>query len=163
MELHERWLRNALDYCCAAIELNDTDSSENTSSRIAPSALCLGFGVELFLKSVLLRSGRSEKELRTTFGHDLMKLWSTDECARLRQQAGERAEHLHNSLQRRYGPNELPVPGTFEVNFKYVSKLHDKASGMALRYPTGSTFVPQIRLLAAVFESLIEAERNDRL
>ncbi len=36
--------------------------------------LC-GHSVETALKSILAKSGKSELELRTTFGHDLEKLW----------------------------------------------------------------------------------------
>ncbi len=160
MVLHERWRMNALSFCLAAEELNDLDAKQGTSARIAPSALCLGFAIELFLKCVLLKAGRAEKELRTKFRHDLFKMWSEPELAAHRQQSVLHAQHRYQSLSSRFDSSELPEPGTFDVHLEHLSRLHTQQSDMALRYPVGVTLVPQIRLLTSVFEALIRAERR---
>ena len=68
MEIHERYRRNALDYCGAAEKLN----AEASGAFIAPISLCLASVTEFFLKYVLLKAGKPTNELsRKPFGHDL--------------------------------------------------------------------------------------------
>jgi hypothetical protein len=157
VELHERYRRNALSYCIAAAKLD----SEESSDFIAPISLCLAFAVELYLKCVLLKAGKTAEELsRKPFGHDLWSMWNMPELATQRNQASLRAQSCFQDLSRDESLTRVvPEPNTFERFLEDLSKLHTSASGMALRYPTQRTRVPDSALMISVFEDLIRAEQ----
>jgi hypothetical protein len=156
MELHERYRQNALGYCVAASKLD----AEETNDFIAPISLCLAFAIELYLKCVLLKSGKTAEELsRKPFGHDTWSMWGMAELRSQREQAELYAESCYQRLVGE-GPSnrQIPVPGTVSKHLEDLSRLHGSPSRMALRYPTERTPVPDAALMLCVFESLIRAE-----
>ncbi len=156
MELHERYRQNALSYCAAAAKLD----SEETNDFISPVSLCLAFAIELYLKCVLLKSGKTADQLaKKPFKHDICSMWEMPELSGSRDQAKTLAESCYQDL---VGASALhrpiPVPDTLSKHLKDLSKLHNSASGMPLRYPTKRTQVPDASLMICVFERLIRAE-----
>lgn len=157
MELHERYRQNALSYCVAASKLD----AEETNDFISPVSLCLAFAIELYLKCVLLKAGKTDGHLaRQPFGHDLWSMWEMPELSGCRDQAKIHAESCYQDL---VGAGSLhrpiPVPDTLNKHLEDLSKLHTSASGMPLRYPTKRTQVPDASLMICVFERLIRAEQ----
>lgn len=155
MEIHERYRRNALDYCGAAEKLN----AEESGAFIAPISLCLAFAIEFFLKCVLLKAGKATKELSgKSFGHNLWSMWNMPELEVQRQQAEVHAESCSNDLQRDgTALRRVPAPSTFDEYLKDLSKLHSSRE-MPLRYPIKMTQVPPGTLMICVFDRLIRAE-----
>ena len=160
MEQHERLRDNALCYCLAAHDLYQLDLEQRSDARIAPSALCLSFAIEFFLKSELLQNGCSAKEVKNDFGHDLIKMWSEPSLERIREQAGLWAKPLCQDLGDVRNPTQLSAPDRFKKELAEIGKLHSGATDMALRYPTQKTIVPRIDLLIAVFDALIRASKS---
>ena len=157
MERHERYRRNALSYCIASARLD----AEETSEFIAPISLCLAFAIELYLKCVLLKAGKTEEQLRwKPFGHDLWSMWNMPELAAKRNQGSRLALSCFQDLSRDESLTRVvPEPTTFERFLEDLSKLHTSESGMALRYPTQMNRVPDSALMISVFENLIRAEQ----
>ena len=157
MQLHERYRQNALAYCVAAEKLN----ADEADAFIAPASLCLAFAIELFLKCVLLKAGKTEQELaRKPYGHDLWLMWNLPELQDQRQQANLQAESCFQDLVGEGSSiRGVPPPNTFDQYLQELSRLHTSASNMALRYPEKLTLVPECALLLCVFDRLIRAER----
>jgi hypothetical protein len=159
VKTHEHYRKNALAFCVAAQKLD----SEDTDAFIAPSALCLAFAIELFLKCVLLKAGKTAKDLgKPPYGHDLWSMWNMPELGQQRQQAMLHAEHCFQDIRQdgaaRY---PTPAPDTFDRFLEDLGNLHSAASGMQIRYPMQGTNVPPISLMACVFERLIRAEEYE--
>ena len=156
MELHERYRQNALSYCAAAAKLD----SEETNDFIAPVSLCLAFAIELYLKCVLLKSGKTADQLaKKPFKHDLWSMWDLPELKDQRGQAKVYAEiHYQDLVSSGSAHRAVPIPDTLNKHLEELSKLHNSASGMPLRYPTKKTPVPDASLMICVFDSLIRAE-----
>lgn len=156
MKTHERYRKNALAFCAAAEKLD----AEDTDALIAPATLCLGFAIELFLKCVLLKAGKTTKELsKPPYGHDLWSMWTMQELQLQRQQALLQIESCFQDMQQHWAARyPIPAPNTFDQFFEDLSKLHSAGSGMPIRYPTQRTLVPPISLMVCVFERLIRAE-----
>lgn len=157
IELHERYRLEALSYCDAAARLNDLKPNTH---YIAPIGFLLAHGIELFLKCVLLKAGKSSTALsKRPYGHDLWHMWNLPELSVQRQQAVIHANACHGDLQQL--PLNIPVagPNTFNEFLEMLSKLHTNESEMALRYPKQKTPVPLATLLVCVFERLIRKEK----
>jgi hypothetical protein len=157
VELHERYRQNALGYCAAAAKLD----SEETNDFISPISLCLAFAIELYLKCVLLKSGKTADQLaKKPLKHDIWSMWEMPELSGRRDQAKIHAESCFQDLVgARSLHRPIPVPDTLDRHLEDLSKLHTSASGMLLRYPTKRTQVPDASLMICVFERLIRAEQ----
>lgn len=157
IEVHEHYRSSALAFCVAAKKLD----ADETNAFIAPATLSLAFAIELFLKCVLLKAGKTAKELgKPPYGHDLWFMWNMPELQQQRQQAVLYAESCFQDLQQDGTANYLiPAPRTLDRFLKCLSKLHGPATRMAIRYPTQLTRVPPILLMTCVFERLIIAEQ----
>ena len=170
MELHERFRQQALSYCGAADVLADVDKPRNRSVKphnhyLAPCLQCVGYGYELFVKSVLLKNGLSSKQLRfPPYGHDIWHMWNGDILKPQRAQAQLHAEMCHQELINEIRGTEPPNAGTFLTHLEHLSKLHSQSSDYALRYPEEQMLVPEPSLLIAVLDRLVRAEKHgDRI
>ncbi len=176
MNLATRYLENAHAQVLAAEKLSMGDEIE-ALDFLGPSLLLLGFGVELYLKSLLLGKGHSPETLsRSPFGHDIWAMWTRDELKDDRSFALKIRDLSHDDLLKSYIspqskvftdpdylPNvyrDVPEPETFEVHLEHVSRLHSKCLNFALRYPTDLTHVPEPMLLIRTFVNLIHFRRQ---
>lgn len=166
MELHERFRQQALSYCGAADVLWDADIPKSGSEKphnhyLGPCLQCVGYGYELFLKTVLLKNGLSSLQLRSRpYGHDIWHMWNKDILKSQRDQAQLHAEICHQELANEARGIEPPKAGTFLTHLEHLSKLHSQSSDYALRYPEEQMLVPEPSLLIAVLDRLVRAEKH---
>ena len=125
----------------------------------------IAHALELTLKAVLRREGRSARELRyPPFGHDLAYMWKLAEVEFLRQRVPEIAAHVVMDARHAGRWTDLPEgdPGAlFFEQLPLLSELHSADSDFALRYPTsGNRLKPGAPFLVDVIRCLIAvAER----
>jgi hypothetical protein len=133
----------------------------------APALHLIAHGFELTFKSVLLHSGRSERELRTApFGHDLLSMWNREELSSLRQYVPEIAVSVTNNavtseiyLHPRAFSSSRPAD-LFLEQLELLSELHSRGSDYVLRYPAGNPIVPMPPFLGDVLGCLIDVVRE---
>ena len=156
IEVWQRYLDNAKSQLSACEVLNR--DYHQATHFLGPILLLLGFAVEIFLKSVLLRHGCTPKELKG-LGHDLNALRErSEECLPdLRHQAVLWSEHLTGGSACVPRASGMSPAQQFERDLASLAKLHaDRERKFALRYPTESFSVPDPTLLIGVFEGLLK-------
>ena len=146
---------------------------------VGPTMILLGFGVELYLKAILLSAGIAEGCLKgRPFGHDLWAMWLRPELTERRGTVLRHAEACRAVLVAEYVrpqdrepsdpdvvPNlsrDVPEAGTFEGHLRHLLALHSAPSGYALRSPNERTPVPEPMLLLCVFGRLVADARMNR-
>lgn len=134
-------------------ELLWKSEQDNPYSRfIAPSAMCLGLGLELFLKARLLERGHDEQSIKK-LGHGIFKMWMNPELVEMRRHAQAYALACAKVKQ-----SQIPDPSRWTVdwNVEYLGKLYGKETSYALRYPKGRTQVPYSQPLLWVLYELLD-------
>lgn len=170
-------LENARAQIAAARALSMRDEVEAVHF-LGPALLLVGFGIEAFLKAVLLNAEIAASKLKNPpYGHDLWSMWQLEKMEEQREQAGLLSEACNQDLIASYPRSQnrlpanpdfvpnlqryVPAPSDFEKHLKHLSDLHSSQSVFALRYPVGHETVPDPMLLICVFERLIGNYRND--
>lgn len=142
----------AKSYLTSAELLWKSEQDHPSSRFIAPSAMCLGLGLELFLKARLLERGYNDVSVRK-FGHDIFTMWMKPELAEMRRHAQGYALACAEVKQ---SPIPDPSRWTVDWNVEYLGKLYGNETSYALRYPKGRTQVPYAQPLLWVLYELLD-------
>lgn len=146
----------AKSYLTSAELLWQSEQERPFKLFIAPSAMCLGLGLELFLKARLLEREYNHKTLRDDFGHDIFKMWMIPELSEMRKHA---QAYALACAEIKKSPIPDPSKCTVDWNVQYLSKLYGRETFYALRYPKGPTQVPYAQPLLWVLYELLDDPR----
>ena len=156
MTIQGQFVAGAQRYLTAAQVL--CDSTEwRTRGRLlqTPALHLLAHGAELLFKYPLIRHGANQDEVRSTYGHDLLKLWSADANEILRRElvwsaARDGGKWPNDDFSE--NPRDVLV-GALGV----LSHLHGRSSSFALRYIIQKeTRAPRPPFLIEAFGSIAE-------
>ena len=128
----------AKSYLTSADLLWQSEQEQHFKRLIAPTAMCLGLGLELFLKARLIERKYTHTSLRTDLGHDIFRMWMMPELNEMRRHAQSYAIACAEDNK-----SPIPDPSKFTVdwNVEYLSRLYGRETFSALRYPKGRTQV----------------------
>lgn len=128
---------------------------------LRPTLHLLAHGIELLLKFPLAAAGKSQKQIRDTFGHDLTALWHADANMLLRLSALTSAGRRWKAAERsgKYPEDDFTIPADDALTsaLQRLSWLHTKKSGYALRYVVPpDTLSPRPAFLAETFHEVAQ-------
>lgn len=121
----------------AAILKRSPEYSERPKLMLAPILHVAAHGIELLLKFPHFKAGIPEAKIRSTYAHDLKKLWLDQQASAIRELAWECADLAwqearasgHWEDQFTEDPKELIEQFLFRL-----SELHGKDTNFGLRY-----------------------------
>lgn len=157
-----QFIAGAQRYLVAAQVLCASDEWRQRGRLLQTPALhLLAHGAELLFKYPLIRQGMDPNQVRSTYGHDLLRLWSDDANEILRREVLEAADFAWTAA-RDSGkwPNDNFDEYPRRVLVKAVgdlAHLHGRSSSFALRYIIdGETLAPRPSFLIEVFGRVAE-------
>lgn len=119
----------------AEIVINSDDGGSRRVFR-APILHLIAHGLELLFKHVILKTGKTEKDVRK-YDHNLLELWNDGALIDIRKESYMHAENawIHAQKYDDYeGGFEGDAKSNLDENIRCLSRLHTKESNFALRY-----------------------------
>jgi hypothetical protein len=127
----------------------------------------IAHGIEVLLKSRLVRDGATVAEVRKKFGHDIQKLWVVDSNAEIRAKVFRIAALTWEEARAsgKYPDAFAEKPNeAIESSLCLLSRLHSKETDFALRYiiPEGEIGPRAPHLVETFLEVADECLKNPR-
>lgn len=154
-------LTGAHSYFCASKQLRRSALWKSDAKLIQrPTLHLLCHGTELLLKANLIRAGLSIAQVRKSFGHDLERLWDTQENVDLKQALNRAAENVWRRAERsgRWDEDDFSddPKAVLDKAVRDLSVLHTDRSEYALRYIVKqSQNAPRPMFLIEVFSPFV--------